>query len=117
MEEKKNKPAVQRFYRKRIELFQLLDRIKLWPSRKGILHGIKSIEKTGSQAVITTHCNRRLTVNNSRNSRAARALRNKWFVRPCAQCAVPEWKLEKYAGSFFRRRQASLMIKKKNTSL
>lgn len=112
-EPKKNKKTVQRFYRKRIELFHLLDRIKLWPSRNGILHGIKSIEKMGSQAVITTHCNRHLQVNNSRNSRAARALRNKWFVKPCGKCAIPEWKLEKYAGSFFRRRQATLLIKKK----
>ena len=33
---------------------------------------------------ITTHCNKTSMVNNSRNSRAARWLRNKWFMVPAA---------------------------------
>ena len=27
------------YYRKRVELFRLIDKIKLWPSRRGVLHG------------------------------------------------------------------------------
>jgi len=50
------KPAKKRFYRKRVELFTLIDKIKLWPSRKGMLHGIRSINKMGEQAEVTTHC-------------------------------------------------------------
>ena len=53
---KQTKSAGKRYYRKRVELFRLIEKIKLWPSRRGLLHGIKSIEKTGDQAWITTHC-------------------------------------------------------------
>ena len=54
---KKNQKPAKRFYPKRVELFRLIDKIKLWPSRKGVLHGIKVINKIGDQAEITTHCN------------------------------------------------------------
>ncbi len=94
--ETSSKPAAVRYYRKRVELFRLIDKIRLWPSRHGILHGIKTIEVLGSAARLTTHCGRTFLASNSRNSRAARWLRNKWFKRPCAACGVPDWKLEKY---------------------
>lgn len=97
----------KRFYRKRVGLFQLLDKMKLWPSRRGILHGIRSIERHGDQARITTHCNRTFLVNDSRNSRAARGLRNKWFMKPCAACGVPDWKLAKYSSTRFCRHYGS----------
>lgn len=96
-----------RFYRKRVELFRLLDKIKLWPSRTGLLHGIRSLEKMGEVARITTHCNETFLVNNSRNSRAARWLRNKWFTGACPICRVPEWKLAKYSSTRFRRHHGS----------
>jgi pyrrolysyl-tRNA synthetase-like protein len=107
--EKKVKPPARRYYRKRIELFRLVDKIKLWPSRKGILHGIRSIEKTGDRARITTHCNKIFMVNNSRNSRAARWLRNKWFKDVCCSCGIPGWKLEKYSSTRFRRHFGSAL--------
>lgn len=102
-----------RYYRKRVELFRLIDKIKLWPSRKGLLHGIKSVEAIGEQAKIITHCNKQFIVNNSRNCRAARWLRNKWFKSACAACAVPQWKLEKYSATRFRRHHGSLLADKK----
>ena len=101
----------KRYYRKRVELFSLVDKIKLWPSRKGILHGIKSIEKVGSQAQITTHCNKIFMVSNSRNSRAARWLRNKWFSEVCRDCGVPDWKLAKYSSTYFKRHYGASLIK------
>jgi pyrrolysyl-tRNA synthetase-like protein len=101
------KPPVKRYYRKRVELFRLIDKIKLWPSRRGILHGIKTIEVMGEQARITTHCNKIFLITNSRNSRAARWLRNKWFKRVCGTCRVPEWKLEKYSATHFKRQYGS----------
>ncbi|MDX2452333.1 pyrrolysine--tRNA(Pyl) ligase small subunit [Desulfosarcina sp.] len=104
------KPPKRRFYRKRVELFRLIDKIKIWPSRKGLLHGIKAIEITGDQARITTHCNKTFMVNNSRNSRAARWLRNKWFKGVCPACGVPQWKLEKYASTHFRRHHGSSLL-------
>jgi pyrrolysyl-tRNA synthetase-like protein len=103
----KVKKQTKRYYRKRVELTKLLDKIKLWPSRRGILHGIKSIEISGSQAEVTTHCCKTFLVNNSRNSRAARWLRNKWYASTCASCAVPEWKIKKYSLTQFKRHQGS----------
>ena len=100
-----------RYYRKRVHLLSLIDKIKLWPSRKGILHGIRSIEKLGDQAMITTHCNKEFLINNSKSSRAARWLRNKLFIGVCPQCGIPEWKLEKYASTRFKRHQGSLLLK------
>ena len=104
---KEDKDAKKRYYRKRVELFRLIDKIKLWPSRRGLLHGIRSIERMGQVARITTHCGKSFTVNNSRNSRAARWLRNKWFAGACPDCRVPDWKLAKYSSTQFRRHHGS----------
>jgi pyrrolysyl-tRNA synthetase-like protein len=101
---------VKRYYRKRVELFRLIEKIKLWPSRKGILHGIKSIEKIGEQARISTHCGKEFIINNSRSSRAARWLRNKWFGKVCPVCKVPDWKLEKYNATRFNRHYGSHLL-------
>ncbi len=109
--EKKPKTPAKRYYRKRVHLLRLIEKIKLWPSRKGILHGIRSIEKRGDQAIVTTHCNKAFLINNSRNSRAARWLRNKLFIGVCPKCGVPEWKLEKYDSTRFKRHQGSLLLK------
>ena len=91
------------YYRKNVALFLLLEKIKLWPSRRGILHGIRSVELRGKFAIVTTHCGKTFTLYNSRNSRAARWLRNKWALKPCPDCKVPEWKLEKYTRTFFQQ--------------
>lgn len=110
--ESKKKNAPIRYYRKRIELFMLIEKIKLWPSRCGQLHGIKEIDEMGDQARITTHCNKSFIVANSRNSRAARWLRNKWFQGVCGECAIPEWKLAKYDSTRFRRHHGSWLSQK-----
>lgn len=89
----------KRYYRKNVNFFSLLEKIKLWPSRNGSLHGIKSITRRGDMAEIITHCNLRFIVHNSRHSRAARWLRNKWFFRLCPVCGVPEWKLRKFSAT------------------
>jgi pyrrolysyl-tRNA synthetase-like protein len=89
------------YYRKNVELSLLLTKIKLWPSRRGILHGILSVEQRGKYVIVTTHCGKTFTIYNSRRSRAARWLRNKWALRPCTECKVPEWKLNKYTNTFF----------------
>lgn len=91
----------KRYYRKHTELFLLLDKMKLWPSRTGILHGIKTIDKKGEYAEITTHCGKTFRIYNSKSSRAARWLRNKWVSKPCKDCKIPEWKIEKYSTTFF----------------
>jgi len=111
LDKKKEKPT-KRYYRKRVELLRLIEKIRLWPSRKGTLHGIKTIQKLGDQAQITTHCNKTFLVNNSRNSRAARWLRNKWISKVCPVCGVPDWKLAKYSSTHFRRHHGSLLLEK-----
>ena len=106
-EGKKEKPQAKRYYRKKVELFALIDKIKLWPSRSGALHGIKEILWQGEYATLTTHCNKTFIIRNSRNSRAARWLRNKWFRGACKECQVPEWKMEKYSATRFHRHMGS----------
>ena len=107
---KKVKKAAKRYYRKRVALFRLIDKIKLWPSRSGILHGIRTIKKMGDQAQITTHCNKTFLANDSRNSRAARWLRNKWFKEVCPVCRIPDWKLEKFSSTQFKRHYGSALL-------
>ncbi|MBM9615900.1 hypothetical protein JWJ90_16645 [Desulfobulbus rhabdoformis] len=102
------KPAI-RYYRTRAALFDLISKMKFWPSRTGILHGIRSIEIFGDQARITTHCNREFIVNNSRKSRAARALRNKCTSSSCRECRIPEWKLAKFSSTRFSRHFGSTL--------
>lgn len=107
---KKVKKAAKRYYRKRVALFRLIDKIKLWPSRSGMLHGIRTIQKIGDQAQITTHCNKTFLANDSRNSRAARWLRNKWFKDVCPICRIPDWKLEKFSSTQFKRHYGSALL-------
>ena len=114
-EKKTAKQSVRRYYRKRIEIFRLIEKIKLWPSRRGLLHGIRTVDVVGDQARITTHCNKTFVITNSRNSRAARWLRNKWFGKVCPICKIPDWKLEKYSATRFRRHYGSMLLDETQT--
>jgi pyrrolysyl-tRNA synthetase-like protein len=109
VDEKTIKQPARRYYRKRVEIFRLIEKIKLWPSRRGLLHGIKEVDVIGDQALITTHCNKTFLITNSRNSRAARWLRNKWFIGACGICRVPDWKLAKYSSTHFKRHYGSAL--------
>lgn len=101
------------YYRKQIPLFRLIEKMKLWPSRKGILHGILTFEEKGSYARLKTHCKREMLIRNSKNSRAARWLRNKWFFKVCEECRVPQWKVDKYSATVFRRRWGTFLASEK----
>ncbi len=101
----------KRFYRKRVDFFRLLNKLKLWPSQAGILHGVKAIVEKGGYAEVTTHCNHVMIVRNSKRSRAARWLRNKWYFAVCSDCKIPEWKLRKYSQSFFTQHYGSNLLK------
>lgn len=103
-----SRPAKKtRTYRKNQSLFALISKMRLWPSRQGYLHGIREITMSGNIATLTTHCGHTFTVNNSRTSRASRWLRNKSIIKPCKACAVPEWKLEKYQGTQFKKKHGA----------
>ena len=86
---------------------KLVEKIRLWPSRSGVLHGIKSIRENGDTAEITTHCGEVFVVRNSRSSRAARWLRNKWCAARCKKCAIPDWKLAKYSSTMMTQKWGS----------
>lgn len=91
----------KRYYRKHVDFFRLLEKIKLWPARSGTLHGIRTIEIKGEYAEISTHCGRTFMIRNSKTSRSARWLRNKWMRDTCKQCKIPQWKLDKYSKTYF----------------
>lgn len=97
----------KRYYNKQVDFFRLVNKMKLWPSRKGFLHGVKNFKELGSYAELTTHCNETFMIRNSRKSRGARWLRNKWHAKPCKKCNIPSWKLEKYSSTVFNRHWGS----------
>ena len=105
-----SKKIKDKYYRKQVDFFILVEKIKLWPSKSGLIHGIKEFDVKGPFAQITTHCNLSFTIRHSKRSRAARWLRNKWFSGVCPDCGVPRWKLEKYAATHFRRHYGSLLL-------
>ncbi len=98
---KKEKETVKRYVYKNQSLYSLINKIKLWPSRAGVLHGLKSVEQKGDRLEITTHCGEEFVVYNSKNSRSARWLRNRWCTYPCPKCKIPEWKMSKYSSTVF----------------
>jgi len=79
----------------------MVNKIKLWPARSGILHGIKTVSPRGRLIDIETHCGEYFTVFDSRNSRSARWLRNHYCICACPKCGIPQWKLEKYSSTKF----------------
>ena len=99
--------STKRYYRKHVDFFRLIEKIKLWPSRKGTLHGIRSINKKGNYAEVTTHCGESFRIYDSKSSRAARWLRNKWVTNACPKCKIPTWKLDKYSTTYFTEHYGS----------
>lgn len=91
-----------RYVQKHRPIYTIVDKIKLWPSRPGVLHGIKSLTKDGNFMVIETHCNLVIRSRISKNGRAARWLRNKWAERVCAGCRIPSWKISKFVNTLFK---------------
>lgn len=96
------KKEKKRYFRKHENLFKVLEKVKLWPSRSGTLHGIKTITVQGAYIELNTHCGHKLLVKNSKTSRVARWLRNKWYAKPCLSCKIPAWKLVKYSVTSFK---------------
>ena len=80
-------------------LFALINKTKLWPSNRGILHGIRVVENLGVLIRMSTYCGKVIIVRSSKRGRAARWLRNRWMRTPCQACGVPEWKIERFKKS------------------
>jgi len=86
-----------KYREKNAGLLKSLDKIKLWPSRTGVLHGVKEVRSSGEWITLSTHCGIELKVRNSKNGRGLRQLKNRYFDKPCKKCAIPQWKLDKFA--------------------
>jgi len=106
-----SKKIKDKYYRKQADFFILVEKIKLWPSKSGVIHGIKEFDVKGQFAQITTHCNISFTIRHSKRSRAARWLRNKWYFQSCKKCCIPEWKIEKYQKTHFSQHRGSFLRK------
>ncbi|WP_133968740.1 pyrrolysine--tRNA(Pyl) ligase small subunit [Eubacterium limosum] len=104
-EEKKNsndrEKLKKRYIQKNQNIYRIVSKIKLWPARSGVLHSVKTIERKGGLTTITTYCGETFTVWDSKNSRSARWLRNRWYREPCPKCGIPDWKLSKYSTTVF----------------
>jgi pyrrolysyl-tRNA synthetase-like protein len=74
----------------------MVNKIKLWPSRTGLLHGVKNAENLDAFIRITTHCGMVVMARASRRSRAARWLRNRWIRQACTSCGIPDWKIKRF---------------------
>lgn len=101
----------KRYLRKRQNLWAMVNKIKLWPSRHGILHGVKSIVKLNSGFEISTHCGLVFKSKDSANSRAARWLRAKQYTTACLGCRVPDWKMEKYGATVFSKKLGRVLVR------
>ena len=99
----------KRYYRKRQRILAMAAKIKLWPSRQGLLHGIKTIAKTAAGFEVETHCGLFFTAKDSANSRAARWLRAKQYAKACPACRVPQWKLDKYGNTVFSKKHGAIL--------
>ncbi|MDR0354781.1 MAG: hypothetical protein LBJ64_03485 [Deltaproteobacteria bacterium] len=93
----------KKYYRKRQNLLAMVSKIKLWPSRKGALHGVREAIPNGAGFQVTTHCGLVFSVRDSANSRASRWLRAKQYAFPCPACRIPEWKMKKYGSTVFSK--------------
>jgi pyrrolysyl-tRNA synthetase-like protein len=82
--------------RKRQSLAQIVGVIRLWPSRSGVLHGVRSVRVSGNWVRIETHCGQCFMVRDSRTSRGHRHLTNKIWETKCPKCRIPAWKAEKF---------------------
>jgi pyrrolysyl-tRNA synthetase-like protein len=106
VKKEREKDIVKKVYNKHQSLFAILEKIKLYTSRNGILHGVRKIEIHGQNATLTTHCGQEIEARDSKNGRVVRWLRNRWLVEPCAKCKIPAWKLEKYSTTRFVKKRS-----------
>jgi len=91
----------KRTVRRHVDPYGIIAKVKLWPSKTGLLHGVRSVKLKGGFIELETHCGQSIRMRNSRNSRVARHLRNKVFEKPCPSCRIPSWKLEKFGETTF----------------
>lgn len=95
-------PTFAKLAQRNRRLFALVDKVKLWPSRSGCLHGIRSLRLEGDHIVLETHCGATLRVRNSKHGRGKRQIKHGYYKRVCKRCRIPDWKIEKFEDSTLR---------------
>lgn len=73
----------------------------VWLSRKDVLHGIRKYDVSAKKIRIITDCGEVITVNNSRRSASARALRNSKYRKVCKHCKLSEERINKFVSKDF----------------
>lgn len=68
----------------------LISATGLWVSRAGMLHKIRCNEVSKKKIYLEMECGDKLVVNNSRNSRTARAFRRPKYRKTCKRCRVSD---------------------------
>jgi pyrrolysyl-tRNA synthetase-like protein len=81
---------------RRTYLYNLVAKVKLWPSKSGVLHGVRSVENLGIKLRIITYCGDVILLKNSRRGRGHRWIRNRYEATTCHRCGIPSWKIERF---------------------
>ena len=92
-------PSFAKLVQRRRHLYMLVDKVKLWPSRTGCLHGVRSVDMQGDWVIIETHCGELFRVRNSKSGRGKRQIKHGYYRSVCKKCRIPQWKLDKYKQS------------------
>lgn len=93
------KPSFAKLAQRRQHLYPLVDRVKLWPSRTGRLHGVRSLDIEGEWISIETHCGEHFRVRNSKSARGKRQIKHGHYKTICKKCGIPDWKIDKFKQS------------------
>lgn len=81
---------------RRSRLYSLVDKVKLWPSRTGVLHGVRAVRLEGDWLTVETHCGEEFRVRNSSSGRGKRHIKHGHYRSVCKRCGIPDWKIEKF---------------------
>lgn len=73
----------------------------VWLSRKDVLHGVRRCDVSAKKIRIYTDCGEVITVNNSRRSASARALRNSKYKKVCKNCKLSEERIKRFTAKDF----------------
>ncbi|MDY0267148.1 MAG: pyrrolysine--tRNA(Pyl) ligase [Methanimicrococcus sp.] len=73
----------------------------VWLSRNDVLHGIQRYDVSTHKIRIHTDCGEVITVNNSRRSASARALRNSKYKKVCKHCKLSDERIRRFVAKDF----------------
>ena len=81
----------------RCKIFEIVKELGFFISRSGKLHKIVSIEEYGYNLKLHTACGQYIVIRNSKRSKAARWIRNKWLKNTCKGCKIKSSETREYS--------------------